>query len=177
MFKAVSQRRKRFNAERAVTAAGINAAGVGMPGWGGHPSFRMWNLRLRRITRYQISSLHECHPDISRLCQRSRFCLQGSHPEGKITIGVLVVVSVFSWTVIITKGRQLLRARKVAQEVFRGLSQTKDPLEIARSGEQFDGAPAYELYATGTEELNYHLKHNPIEVRGQKRISDGRLTP
>ena len=93
--------------------------------------------------------------------------------EGLCTIFALLIVSIFSWTVIITKGRQLIRARKMGKKFFAAYRQTKDPLDLARRGETFDGAPAYELYATGTEELDYHLQHNPIEVRGQKRISGG----
>lgn len=101
------------------------------------------------------------------------FAFKEATPEGKITICALLIVSIFSWTVIITKSRQLWRARRMARKFFAAYRQTKDPLELARRGEQFEGAPAYELYATGTEELDYHLKHNPVNVRGQKRISSG----
>ncbi len=102
-----------------------------------------------------------------------QFAFEKATTEGKITIGVLLIVSVFSWSVIITKGRQLLRARKVGKKFFASYRQTKDPLDMARRGDQFDGAPAYELYVTGIEELDYHLKNNPVEVRGQTRISSG----
>jgi len=84
--------------------------------------------------------------------------------EGKITIGVLVIVSIFSWTVIITKSRQLYRARKMAGKFFKTYRETRDPLEIARRGDEFDGAPAYELYYVGAEELEYQLKNNPVQV-------------
>jgi biopolymer transport protein TolQ len=102
-----------------------------------------------------------------------QFAFEKATTEGKITIGVLLIVSVFSWSVIITKGRQLLRARKVGKKFFASYHQTKDPLDMARRGDQFDGAPAYELYVTGIEELDYHLKNNPVEVHGQTRISSG----
>lgn len=100
-----------------------------------------------------------------------RFALDKATPEGKTTICALLILSIFSWTVIISKARQLIRARKMGKKFFTAYRGTKDPLDITRKGEEFDGAPAYELYATGTEELNYHLKHNPVEVRGQTRIS------
>src|SRR5580765_2431680 len=98
------------------------------------------------------------------------FAFKQATVEGKITIGVLIIVSIFSWSVIITKGRQLIRARKMGKKFFAAYRQTKDPLDIGRRGEQFDGAPAYELYVTGVEELDYHLKNNPVDVRGQTRI-------
>jgi biopolymer transport protein ExbB/TolQ len=100
-----------------------------------------------------------------------QFAIEKATTEGKITIAVLMVVSLFSWTVIITKVRQLYRARKMAGKFFTSYRETRDPLEISRRGEQFDGAPAYELYITAAEEVEYHLKHNPVEVKGQPRIS------
>jgi biopolymer transport protein ExbB/TolQ len=93
------------------------------------------------------------------------FAFKQATTEGKMTIGALVVVSIFSWTVIITKGRQLIRARKMGKRFFAAYRATRDPLELYRSKKEFDGAPAYELYATGAEEMEYHLKNNPLEVR------------
>jgi biopolymer transport protein TolQ len=88
--------------------------------------------------------------------------------EGLFTIVALLVVSIFSWTVIFTKGRQLYRARKAGKKFFAAYRETRDPLEMARRGDEFDGAPAYELYYTGAEELEYQLKNNPVQVkRGQ----------
>jgi biopolymer transport protein ExbB/TolQ len=99
------------------------------------------------------------------------FAFKMATTEGKICISVLLVVSVFSWTVIITKGRQLLIARKMGRRFFGAYRQVKDPLDLARRKEAYDGAPAYDLYTTGAEELNYLLKHNAVAVRGEKRVS------
>jgi biopolymer transport protein ExbB/TolQ len=85
----------------------------------------------------------------------------------------LVILSIFSWTVIITKGRQLYRARKAGKKFFKAYRETRDPLELARRGEEFDGAPAYELYYTGAEEVEYHLKNNPVQVEQVKSLSSG----
>src|ERR1043166_1214992 len=100
-----------------------------------------------------------------------KFAFEKATTEGKITIGVLLIVSLFSWTVIITKTRQLFRARKMAKLFFAAYRATRDPLEIYRKEEDFDGAPAFELYCAGAEELKYHLDHQPIKVKGQTRVS------
>src|SRR5579859_6600456 len=102
------------------------------------------------------------------LANALEFAFKQATPEGKITIGVLIIVSVFSWTVIISKARQLIRARSAAKRFFTAYRATRDPLEIYRSKVEFDGAPAYELYQTGAEETDYHLKNNPINI---ERIS------
>lgn len=100
-----------------------------------------------------------------------QFAFEKATTEGKITICLLLVVSLFSWTVIITKIRQLWIARTVGKRFFEAYRQSRDPLELARQNQSFDGAPAYALYAAGVEELEFHLKNNPVEVNGAKRVS------
>lgn len=92
------------------------------------------------------------------------FALEKATLEGKITIGMLVIVSLFSWTVMINKARQLYRASKMSKKFFASYRSTRDPMEIFNKNEEFVGAPAYEVYYTGAEELAYHLKNNPVEV-------------
>ena len=100
-----------------------------------------------------------------------RFAFEKATTEGKMTICALIVLSIFSWTVIITKGRQLYRARKAGKKFFKAYRETRDPMELARKGQEFDGAPAYELYYTGAEEVEYHLKNNPVQVELMKSTS------
>ncbi len=101
-----------------------------------------------------------------------RFAFEKATTEGKATICALIILSIFSWTVIITKGRQLYRARRAGRKFFKAYRDTRDPLELARRGDEFDGAPAYELYYTGAEETEYHLKNNPIQVVHPNHVSD-----
>ena len=100
-----------------------------------------------------------------------QFAFQKATTEGKITILVLFFLSMFSWTIIITKFRQLYRARKWARRFFEAYNTTRDPLDIRRRAESFPGAPAYQLYVRGADELEYHLKQNPVTINGKKRIS------
>lgn len=78
-----------------------------------------------------------------------RFAFEKATTEGKTCIVALVILSIFSWTVIITKGRQLYRARKAGRKFFKAYRETRDPLELARSGVEFDGAPAYNSTTPG----------------------------
>jgi biopolymer transport protein ExbB/TolQ len=105
-----------------------------------------------------------------------QFAFEKATTEGKITIGSLIIVSLFSWTVILTKAWQLTRARRVAKKFFEAYRVTRDPLELARKQTDFDGAPAFELYSAGVQELSYQLENNPVDVRGQKRISSTSFT-
>ena len=102
-----------------------------------------------------------------------QFAFEKATIEGKITIGALLILSLFSWTIILTKFYQLYRARKMAKKFFASYGATRDPLEILRKEEEFDGAPAFALYAKGAEELAYHLKNNPVRVEHIRRSSSG----
>jgi biopolymer transport protein ExbB/TolQ len=66
-------------------------------------------------------------------------------PEGFFTICALLVVSVFSWTVIISKARQLIRAKKATKSFYEAYRTTRDPLALFRKKEEFDGSHIDEL--------------------------------
>ena len=93
------------------------------------------------------------------------YAIENATTEGKITVCVLLLLSLFSWTIIITKFRQLMIARTAAKKFFTDYGATRDPLDIKKRGEEFEGAPAWELYDRGAEEMLYHLKNHPVEVR------------
>ena len=93
------------------------------------------------------------------------FAIKNATTEGLVTVGVLFALSLFSWSVIITKFRQILIARKATKKFMAAYNSTHDPLDIQRKGEEFEGAPAYQLYIRGADELCYQLKNNPVEVK------------
>jgi biopolymer transport protein TolQ len=94
-----------------------------------------------------------------------KFAIEKATLEGQITMTSLLLLSLFSWTIIITKTRQLAIARKWARKFFAAYEATRDPLEIKRKEESFEGAPAYHLYIRGADELEYHLKNYPVKVK------------
>src|SRR5580658_2826849 len=104
-----------------------------------------------------------------------QFAFEKATTEGKVTVGVLFILSFFSWSIIITKYRQLWIARRAARKFFDAYGATRDPFGIKRKGEVFRGAPAYQLYIRGAEELDYHLQHSPVTVKGQVRVSTASL--
>jgi biopolymer transport protein TolQ len=102
-----------------------------------------------------------------------QFAFEKATPEGKTTICVLFILSMFSWTIIITKFRQLYIARRAAKKFFAAYNATREPLDIKKRGEEFDGAPAYQLYERGADELAYHLKNNPVEFKAAAVLGVG----
>ncbi len=55
------------------------------------------------------------------------YAIENATTEGKITVIVLLVLSLFSWTVILTKLRQILIARKATRKFMAAYSSTRDP--------------------------------------------------
>src|SRR5271169_6662311 len=99
------------------------------------------------------------------------FAIKKATTEGKITMGSLLLLSLFSWTIIITKARQLYIARKWAKKFFAAYNETRDPMDIKRKDEAYEGAPAYQLYIRGADEVDYQLKNHPVKVKGKQYIS------
>ena len=96
-----------------------------------------------------------------------QFAIGKATPEGKVTMTCLLILSLFSWTIILTKARQLMIARKLAKKFFAAYNETRDPMELKRSAREFEGAPAYQLYIRGADEVDYHLKNNPVQAGGR----------
>ena len=103
------------------------------------------------------------------------FAFEKATLEGKITIGMLVIVSFISWSFIINKGYQLWNAQRKTKSFFAAFRNTRDPLELLRSKKSFDGSPAYEVYRAGIEELEFQLKTSPIQIAGKTKVSGSSL--
>ena len=106
-----------------------------------------------------------------------QFAFEKATPEGKTTIGVLFLLSMFSWTIIITKFRQLWIARRASKKFYAAYAATRDPLDIHKQDKEFDGAPAFQLYTRGAEEVAYHLKNNPVKIQPVVNPSEGAGDP
>ena len=83
------------------------------------------------------------------------FALSHATLEGKITISVLLLFSLVSWTVIINKFLQLSKAKQRNGRFLGYYAKAKGPLVIFRKGPvpQLQGSPMYDLYYGGCEEL------------------------
>ena len=99
------------------------------------------------------------------------YAIQNATTEGKATVIVLLILSLFSWTIIITKFRQLTSRAKRPKSSSPPTPPRATRWTSRSAGEEFDGAPAYELYDRGADELAYQLEKNPVTVKGERRIS------
>ena len=62
-----------------------------------------------------------------------QFAFERATTEGKMTIGALVILSFFSWTIIVTKARQLYLAVKLSRKFMLAYNAMNHPLELSRT--------------------------------------------
>jgi biopolymer transport protein ExbB/TolQ len=90
-----------------------------------------------------------------------QFAFDRATTEGKVTIGALVVLSLFSWTIIVTKTRQLYLAVKLTRKFLAAYDAAANPLDFPRADRRFDGVPAFQVYCRAANEVDRLLKIAP----------------
>jgi biopolymer transport protein ExbB/TolQ len=100
------------------------------------------------------------------------FALKHATLEGKITITVLLIFSLISWTVIISKFRQLARAKARTQRFLAAYSEGTTPLDVFTRNQSFPGSPLYDVYMGACEELKKQMiKYGPkIPFHGMSAV-------
>ena len=90
-----------------------------------------------------------------------QFAFDKATTEGKLTIAALVVLSFFSWTIIVTKARQLYLAVKLTRKFIAAFDTASQPLEFPRTGGEYDGVPAFQVYRRAANEVERLIKIAP----------------
>jgi len=77
-----------------------------------------------------------------------------ARPEGKAIIFVLVVFSIFAWSVMAAKTMQIRRAKKLNRLFDAEFRQQKKLTDIFKRNIHVDGCPLYTIYDAGNTELS-----------------------
>jgi len=85
------------------------------------------------------------------------FAFEHSTVAGKLVLLLLCVVSIFSWSIMITKMRVIRFARKQTARFRTAFRQDRQPLRLLESHAHFPGAPLFNVYRAGCQELTFHL--------------------
>ncbi len=85
------------------------------------------------------------------------FAFRESTLPGKLILFVLFVSSIFSWSVMITKIRVIQYARRQTEAFLDQFRADRLPLRTYEGGDAYDGAPVYEVYYAGCQEMTFHL--------------------
>jgi biopolymer transport protein ExbB/TolQ len=90
-----------------------------------------------------------------------QFAFGKATTEGRITIGALVVLSFFSWTIIVSKARQLYVATRETRKFLAAYNSADQPMTLPRAEESFIGVPAFQVYRRAADEVERMLRVAP----------------
>jgi len=95
-----------------------------------------------------------------------------ARPEGKAIIIVLVLFSIFAWSVMASKSMQIRRARKLNRLFDQEFRQQQKLTDIFKRNIQVEGCPLYTIYDMGNRELSDCQRHH--QEKGERK--DGMIS-
>jgi biopolymer transport protein ExbB/TolQ len=85
------------------------------------------------------------------------FAFEHSNPAGKGVILLLMIGSIFSWSVMVSKFLYLRRARRENRLFIRRYRNSRVPLDLYRDPRRYAVSPAAAVYRAGAAELSFNL--------------------
>src|SRR5260370_16081014 len=85
------------------------------------------------------------------------FAFEHATIAGKLVLLLLAIVSIFSWSVMVTKLRVIQFARKQNARFLSAFRQDRQPLRLFEKNARFPGSPIFNVYRAGCQELTFHL--------------------
>jgi len=86
------------------------------------------------------------------------FALQQSNLAGKVIVAILFIGSIFAWSLMITKMRELAQARRSSASFLRLYRQDAHPAAVFLKRRKFDESPLYAVYEQACVELGAALE-------------------
>ena len=85
------------------------------------------------------------------------YAFEQSTVAGKAVLAVLLIGSIFSWSVMITKLRVVQFARKQTARFRTAFRKDRQPLRLFENNARFTGSPLFNVYRAGCQEMTFHL--------------------
>jgi len=107
------------------------------------------------------------------------FAFEESTIAGKLILAVLLIGSIFSWSVMITKMRVVSFARKQSAQFRKAFRKDRQPLRLFETNARFTGSPLFNVYRAGCEEMTYQLLGSTeVDETFRARLGDAdKITP
>lgn len=85
------------------------------------------------------------------------FAFEHATIAGKLVLLLLAVVSIFSWSIMVTKLRVVQFARQQNARFLASFRQDRQPLRLFEKNARFAGSPNFNVYRAGCQEMTFHL--------------------
>jgi biopolymer transport protein TolQ len=107
------------------------------------------------------------------------FAFQHSNFAGKGVIVILLIGSIFSWSVMVSKIVMIRRARTSTRRFLKRFRTARKPLAIYQNREAYPDSPTFSVYLAGCRELTFHLLGTTeIDDTFSTRLAEAeRITP
>ncbi len=103
------------------------------------------------------------------------FAFEHATIAGKLVLSVLLIGSIFSWSVMITKLRVVQFAKKQTAQFRKAFRKDRQPLRLFESNARFAGSPLFNVYRAGCEEMTFHLLGSiEVDETFRARLADAR---
>ena len=98
--------------------------------------------------------------------------------EGMVSMTVLILMSLASWTVIVGKIFGLRRQRRLADRFYAAFDKVSEPFELVGREKEFEGAPPFSVYDYATREMQKQIDRfvPPHKTNGSRRVPSRVLT-
>lgn len=104
------------------------------------------------------------------------YALSHMTKEGMVSMTVLVLMSLASWTVIIGKALGLRKQKRLAERFYEAFETITHPFELVGREKEFEGAPPYSVYDYGAREMQKQLdRFAPREKTNGSRRAPSRV--
>jgi biopolymer transport protein ExbB/TolQ len=98
------------------------------------------------------------------------YSIRESNLAGQLILLILLIGSLFSWSVMITKFSMVSRIRQETARFMRRFRDTRMPLAMYfKKADQYPGSPSWHVYRAGCRELMYQL-HGVTEPEESDRV-------
>jgi biopolymer transport protein TolQ len=86
------------------------------------------------------------------------YSFQEAHLPGKVIIGVLMVFSIFAWTIMFTKFGEVGRAKRLNRQFLAAFRAEKKPLDLFDQRVRVEGCVLYEIYLAACKEVRGYIR-------------------
>ncbi|MBI5394148.1 MAG: MotA/TolQ/ExbB proton channel family protein [Verrucomicrobia bacterium] len=86
------------------------------------------------------------------------YSFQEAHLPGKVIIGVLMVFSIFAWTIMFTKFGEVGRAKRLNRQFLAAFRAEKKPLDLFEQRVRVEGCVLYEIYLAACKGLRSYAR-------------------
>ena len=99
-----------------------------------------------------------------------------AHLPGKVVIGVLMIFSIFAWTVMFTKFGEISRTRRLNKQFLEAFRSEKSAFDLFTQRVRVEGCSLYEIYNAGCKELKYYhgIQSDPTAAMGLLASAGGK---